>query len=176
MFTTWSVAKKQYPFYRTSSSGCFWILCLFSFRIEEGRRAFEEEESEILQRDIEETFNNIVQKQEQVAVSSTVPVVKTFTSSCSSGKIQTSNENRSSGSRKWANKEIIEIIDTWEEEEALFNVIHPDYSIKEKRNNALDRVRMQLESAGICATTTEIRNKLHSLRVYYSSQRNKLEY
>ena len=35
---------------------------------------------------------------------------------------------------------------------------------------------MQLESPGIFATTTEIQNKLHSLRVYYSSQRNKLEY
>ena len=35
---------------------------------------------------------------------------------------------------------------------------------------------MQLESAGIFATTTKIQNKLHSLRVYYSSQRNKLEY
>ena len=35
---------------------------------------------------------------------------------------------------------------------------------------------MQLKSAGIFATTTEIQNKLHSLRVYCSSQRNKLEY
>ena len=30
-------------FYGTSPIGCFWILRLFSFRIEEGRRAFEEE-------------------------------------------------------------------------------------------------------------------------------------
>ena len=45
-----------------------------------------------------------------------------------------------------------------------------------KRNNALDRVRSQLESARIFATTTEIQNKLHSLRVYYSSQRSKLEF
>ena len=38
---------------------------LFSFRIENGRRAFEEEENEILQRNIEENSNNIVQNQEQ---------------------------------------------------------------------------------------------------------------
>ena len=38
---------------------------LFSFRIEKGRRAFEEEENEILQRNIEENSNNIVQNQEQ---------------------------------------------------------------------------------------------------------------
>ena len=43
---------------------------LFSFRTEEGRRANVEEENEILQKDIEENSNNLVQKQEQVAVSS----------------------------------------------------------------------------------------------------------
>ena len=126
---------------------------VFSFRIEEGRYGFEEE----------------------VAVSSTASIVTTTTSSCSSDKIRTSNKN-SSGSREWAQNEINELIAIWEEEEALYNVRHPDYSIKQKRNNALDRVRSQLESAGIFATTTEIQNKLHSLRVYYSSQRSKFEY
>ena len=58
----------------------------------------------------------------------------------------------------------------------MYNVRHPDYSIKQKRNNALDRVRSQLESAGIFATTTEIQNEVHSLRAYYSSQRSKFEY
>ena len=38
---------------------------LFSFRIEKGRRVFEEEENEILQRNIEQNSNNIVQNQEQ---------------------------------------------------------------------------------------------------------------
>ena len=138
---TW---QKENLSYRTSPSGCFWILRLFSFRIEEGRHGFEEE----------------------VEVSSTASVAATTTSSCSSGKTQTSNKN-SSGSREWAQNEINELIAIWEEEEALYNVRHPDYSIKQKRNNALDRVRSQLESAGIFATTTEIQNKLHSLRVYY---------
>ena len=55
------MAKKEHPFYRTSSSGCYWILRMFSFRTEEGRRAFEEEENKIFQRDIEENSNNLVQ-------------------------------------------------------------------------------------------------------------------
>ena len=49
---------------------------LFSLRTEEGRRANVEEENEILQKDIEENSNNLVQKQEQVAVSSIASVVK----------------------------------------------------------------------------------------------------
>ena len=49
-------------------------MLLFSLRTEEGRRAYVEEENEILQRDVEENSN--VQKQEQVAVSSIASVVK----------------------------------------------------------------------------------------------------
>ena len=93
---------------------------LFSFRIEKGRRAFEEEENEILQRNIEENSNNIVQNQEQVAVSSIASVVKTSTSSCSSGNSRISNKNSSSGSREWTHNEIIELIAIWKEKEALY--------------------------------------------------------
>ena len=81
---------------------------LFSFRIEESRRAFKEEEIEILQSDIEESSNNLVQNQEQVAVIITVSVVKISTSSCCSGrKSRIWNQNSSSGSREWTRNEII---------------------------------------------------------------------
>ena len=124
--------RKEHLFYRTSPSLCFWILRLFSFRIEEGRRAFEEEENEFLQRDIKENSNNLVQKQEQVTVSSIASVMKNSTSSCCSGKSQISNKSSSSGSRKWIHSEIIELIAILED---LCNIKHPDYSIKQKRNN-----------------------------------------
>ena len=124
--------RKEHLFYWTSPSLCFWILRLFSFRIEEGRRAFEEEENEFLQRDIKENSNNLVQKQEQVTVSSIASVMKNSTSSCCSGKSQISRKSSSSGSRKWIHSEIIELIAILED---LCNIKHPDYSIKQKRNN-----------------------------------------
>ena len=65
-------------------------MLLFCFRAEEGRRAYVEEEIEILQRDIEENSNNLVQKQEQVAVSSIASVVKSSASLCRSGNSRTS--------------------------------------------------------------------------------------
>ena len=108
---------------------------LFSFRIEKGRRAFEEEENEILQRNIEENSNNIVQNQEQVAVSSIASVVKTSTSLYSSGKSRISNKNSSSGSRVWTHNEIIELIAIWKEEEVLYNIRHLVCSIKQEINN-----------------------------------------
>ena len=133
MSTSWRRGTKEHLFYRTSPSGCFWILRLFSFRIEEGRRAFGEEENEFLQRDIKENSNNLVQNQEQVTVSSSLAsVMKTFTSSCCSGKSQISNKSSSSGSREWIHNEIIELIAIWED---LCNIRHPDYSVKQKRNN-----------------------------------------
>ena len=63
---------------------------LFSFRTEGGRRAFVEQENKILKRDIEENSNNFLQKEEQVAVTSIAPVVKTSTSLCCSGKSRAS--------------------------------------------------------------------------------------
>ena len=133
MSTSWRRGTKEHLFYRTSPSVCFWILRLFSFKIEEGRRAFEEEkENEFLQRDIKENSNNLVQDQEQVTVSSIASVMKTSTSSCCSGKSQISNKSSSSGSREWTHNEIIELIAIWED---LCNIRHSNYSVKQKRNN-----------------------------------------
>ena len=123
MSTSWRRGTKEHLFYRTSPSGCFWILRLFSFRIEEGRGAFEEEENEFLQRDIKENSNNLAQNQEKVTVSSISSVMKTSTYSCCSGKSQISNKSSSIGSREWIHNEIIELIAIWED---LRNIRHPD--------------------------------------------------
>ena len=87
MSTSWRRGTKENLFYRTSASGCFWILRLLSFRTEVGRRAFEKE-NKFLQRDIKENSNNLVQNQEQVTVSSISSVMKTVTSSGCSGKVK----------------------------------------------------------------------------------------
>ena len=80
--------------------------------------------------------NNIVQKQEQVAVSSTASVVKPSTTLCFSGKSGISNKNSSSGSREWAHNEIIELIAIiWKEEKAMYNRRHSVCSIKQEINN-----------------------------------------
>ena len=53
---------------------------------------------------------NLVQNQEQVAVSSATSVMKTSTSSCCSGKNRMSSRSSSSGSREWTHSEISELI------------------------------------------------------------------
>ena len=101
---------------------------LFPFRIEEGRTR----RKSILLRDIKENFNNLVQNQGQLTVSSIVSVMKTSTSSCCFSKSQTSNKNSGSGSKEWIHNEFIQLIAIWED---LYNLKHTDYSVKHKRNN-----------------------------------------
>ena len=132
MSTAWRCGTKEHLFYRTSPSVCFWILRLFSFRIEEGRRAFEEEKNEFLQRNIKENSNNLVQNQEQVTPRSIVSVMKTSTSLCCSSKSQISSKSSSSDSREWIHNKMIELIAIWED---LCNIRHSNYSVKQKRNN-----------------------------------------
>ena len=45
MSTSRRRGTKEHLFYRTFCSAFIWVLRLFSFRIEEGKRAFEEEEN-----------------------------------------------------------------------------------------------------------------------------------
>ena len=66
--TSWRRGTKEHLFYRTSPSVCFWILRLFSFRIEEGWRAFEEEENEFLERDIKENSVKVKYQTKTAAV------------------------------------------------------------------------------------------------------------
>ena len=91
---------KRTPFLQNISQCLLLDIASIFFRIEEGRRAFEEEKNEFLQKSIKENSNNLVQNQEQVTPSSTVSVMKTSTSSCCSGKSQISSKSSSSGSRE----------------------------------------------------------------------------
>ena len=72
------------------------------------------------QRNIEENSNSIVQNQEQVAVRSIASVVKTSTTSYTSGKSRISNKSSSIGSRVWTQNDIIELIAIWNEKEAQY--------------------------------------------------------
>ena len=58
--TSWRRGTKEHLFYRTSSSVCFWI--------EEGWRAFEEEENEFVQRDIKENSVKVKYRTKAAAV------------------------------------------------------------------------------------------------------------
>ena len=92
-----------------------------------------------------------------------------------SAKSKNKKSKKNVKSREWNHEEVVRLIDLWSGEECLFNVKLDDYHCKDKKDNAIGRIQDQLESEGISVTCEEIETKMHSLRVYYSSTRNKLE-
>ena len=89
-----------------------------------------------------------------MAVSSIASVGKPSTSSWSSGKSRISNQNSNSGSREWTHNEIIELIDIWKEEEALYNIRHIPFVLLSKtkiktRSSIHSSVSLTISSAYI---------------------------
>ena len=51
---------------------------------------------------------------------------------------------------------------------------HPNYLDKDCRINALNRIAEALKDHGMDLNAEEFNSKMHSLRVYFSAQKNKL--
>ena len=59
---------------------------------------------------------------------------------------------------------------------ALFcNVKDKDYSNTVMKTNGLQAVQYDLENGGIIASVEDIQSRMHSLRVYFTSQKSKYE-
>ena len=63
------------------------------------------------------------------------------------------------------------MINFWSQHEVLLNVKHPNYWDKDCGSNVLNRIA---EDHDMNFSAEEISSKMHSLRVYFSAQRNKL--
>ena len=90
---------------------------------------------------------------------------------------QRKNLKRSSKklTKTWSHEETLALIAIWENYELLYNVKHQDYSNKVKKINALKSMQDDLKETGIEVSVDDIQSKMHSLRVYFSSQRSKYE-
>ena len=76
---------------------------------------------------------------------------------------------------EWTHEEIFHLIEAWEQEESLYSLkykYHPDRS---KRLDAISRIVKKLKDKGIEVSDADVQSKIHSLRVYYSSRKNKAE-
>lgn len=77
--------------------------------------------------------------------------------------------------REWLHREIILLIELWGNESCLYNVKDPNYHKKDCRSNAIGRIKDMLAIDTFHISDEDITAKLHSLRVYYSTLRNKRE-
>ena len=84
---------------------------------------------------------------------------------------QKKNKKRS---RTWGHNDTTTMKNFWSQHEVLYNVNHPNYVDKDCRINALNRISEALKEHGMDFSAEEISSKMHSLRIYFSTQRNKL--
>ena len=84
-----------------------------------------------------------------------------------------SKSKRAGEKREWADNETSSLINFWRDEECLYNSKCEAFSDRDERNKAVGRISEKLEELGISATTSQILEKLTSLRSYYSGQRGK---
>ena len=62
----------------------------------------------------------------------------------------------------WCHDQIVKLIPLWEDEPCLYKTTSADYKDKDKRLNALVRIKTKMEEAGIEGLTVDdISNKLH---------------
>ena len=70
----------------------------------------------------------------------------------------------------WCHDHVTTLIPLWEAEPCLYKTTSADYKIKDKRQNALTRIRERMEENGISGLTVEdIANKPHGLKVYFAA-------
>ena len=77
--------------------------------------------------------------------------------------------------RDWTHEEVLMLIEMWSNEEGLYSVSHPNYYKKDRRFNAMTRIKNALEKEGVEVSVDDVNAKIHSLRVYYSTLNNKRE-
>ena len=75
---------------------------------------------------------------------------------------------------KVGHDDTVTIIHFWSQHEVLLNVKHPNNLDKNCRINTLNRIAEALKEHGMDFRAEKISSKMHSIRVYFSAQRNKL--
>ncbi|XP_065662170.1 uncharacterized protein LOC101238213 isoform X2 [Hydra vulgaris] len=72
--------------------------------------------------------------------------------------------------REWTDEECVKLMSLWRESEILYNNEHPNYYSQNERKIAMEQIANELN-----ISVKDITDKMHSLRTYYGSQRQRIE-
>ena len=78
-----------------------------------------------------------------------------------------------SDNKEWEDDKIFALIDAWSGIEQYFNCKHQKYHPPDEKMKLLEKINSILHENGINITVTQITDKIHSLRNYYSAERRK---
>lgn len=83
---------------------------------------------------------------------------------------KTDRQRVESGARReWSDTEILSLIKLWRGNDILYNTNHPLYYVQTERKLAMDHISNDLR-----ISVKDVNDKMHSLRTYYCSQRQRL--
>lgn len=77
--------------------------------------------------------------------------------------------------RDWTDEETFQLIELWSNHECLYNTKSPDYMIKDKRSQALNKIAEGFSGVDNPPTPAMIQLKITRLRNYYGGENNKVE-
>lgn len=84
---------------------------------------------------------------------------------------KTDREREECGQRReWTDGEILQLIRLWKENDVLYNTNHPFYYVQTERKMAMESMSTELGING-----KDVNDKMHSLRTYFCSQRQRTE-
>lgn len=86
---------------------------------------------------------------------------------------QPSKAKKTNQKRDWTDDEVFSLISFWKEEESLCNSKSDTYSDRDARNKAIERIVKSLLENGVDVTSSQVQEKITSLRSYYSGQKGK---
>lgn len=77
----------------------------------------------------------------------------------------------------WKDSFVELLIELWEDEPTLYDMKDPAYVMKEKRAKSIERIISEFEASGLrpVPSKEQLIEKMHSLRCYFTAQKNKVE-
>ena len=85
---------------------------------------------------------------------------------------------RTKREKKFDWRDVVEqLIMFWQNQPLLYNVNHPQYHLKEKRRNCINKIISELDDALVYPLPSydDVLKKINALRTYYVAEKNKIE-
>lgn len=119
--------------------------------------------------DLNSIHSNYNNNSHSTSNGSTTPTQQTMVTSKRGRKTDREREE-SGGRREWSDPEISKLMQLWREHEILYDTNHPLYYVQSERKLVMDQISSDME-----ISVRDVNDKMHSLRTYYCSQRQRTE-
>lgn len=101
---------------------------------------------------------------------SSITTIQPPTVTSKRGRKTDREREESGGRREWTDAEISKLMQLWRDNEILYDTNHPLYYVQSERKLVMDQISSEMD-----ISVRDVNDKMHSLRTYYCSQRQRTE-